>query len=158
MSLKSVIENFWFRATACMKKTHIFPKMPLNQCHKHTSEDILVILESWMNSDKWHTGLICLSYSLYHKPLMSFRTGVFYQPKAQYDLHYCGPEVRARNSAAHASFTNKPLSRIHMSKSSVWRQLPTKCGRRQSTNSSIDNRCNRRELLKPTVGWITTSL
>lgn len=27
----------------------------------HASEDIQIILESWMNSEKWHTGLICVS-------------------------------------------------------------------------------------------------
>lgn len=33
--------------------------MPLKCCHIYTSEDIEVILESQMNSEKWHTGPIC---------------------------------------------------------------------------------------------------
>lgn len=104
-----------------------FPKMPFNQCRMYTSENIQVILESRMNSgEKWHTGLICLNYSLCLKPLMSYRTGFFYQPIAQYDLHYSEPGTRTWDSTAYTGFINKPRQRTRTSKSAVWQQLPTK--------------------------------
>lgn len=69
-----------------------FTKMHLNHCHMHTSEDTQVILESWMNSEKM-THWPHLS-ELQFVSLMNYRTGFFYQPIVEYDLHYSEPGTR----------------------------------------------------------------